>query len=794
LKESACHSKIATNLQLTMSDLVAVIRKCYNTLKKLETKGKYMKTESHSINDVLAKNATSFFIPPFQRAYAWGKPEIERYFSDVSRIIESHLNLKQHDKLEHFFGTLVIKEEKAGFANKSVVVDGQQRLTTTLIFLIALRDTETDQNKKDFINQNYLTNNSSSFQDKIKLKQVTKDWDAYKAIVNNTQQNPGVISNAYELLKRLINEKKSLNPDVEFEHYIIAIQRMNVAVIFLDERPFKGEDPQIIFETLNSLGKPLTLSDLVRNFVLLNMESKNQSDIYEKTWHPKIEEVLLESTSKFFRDYLQYKKATSLKVVSDNNTKELYQQFKDFVETEFKDHNTFINDIVRYVKCYKWIVNEIINDTISSNTFKDKEIKELLRNIFHDIKAEAFKPFVLGLLEYHQYTIDGIRISDEIMITTLSSIRTYLIRRRVLSLAQGENKNIVLLCKKIESIAKGNIIMHDLLTNLFYRLRLPNDTEMSSSLISMNFYEGLKQYSKFILGKIEEHNTKVSVDFRNPKITIEHIMPQKLDYSWEKELGVNFEEIHKIYLHNIGNLILTEFNSEIGNKSFAEKKRKLNTSSLNFRLDVINRNNWNEQSIKEHQSKMINWFLATFPLPDNFKDKANWNTQTIENTLFSPLDTDAGDIAEGNKPVELQIFDDIIKVNTWQDVFIKFLKYLKEKPEYDFEYILDNQIEIFKRDETILKWSSLKELVDSNLDLTSRYKTFDGKNWDRVKELNDDLLFIHINISALICMSRIATVMEKLFMPDNSIRIKLNENGKKGKTQALSTRAAELFN
>ncbi len=209
---------------------------------------------------------------------------------------------------------------------------------------------------------------------------------------------------------------------------------------------------------------------------------------------------------------------------------------------------------------------------------------------------------------------------------------------------------------------------------------------------------------------------------------------------------------------------------------------------------MVSRNNWNEQSIKEHQLKMINWFLATFPLPDNFKDKANWNTQTIENTLFSPLDTDAGDIAEGNKPVELQIFDDILKVNTWQDVFIKFLKYLKEKPKYDFEYILDNQIEIFKREETILKWSSLKELVDSNLDLTSRYKTFDGKNWDRVKELNDDLLFIHINISALICMSRIATVMEKLFMPDNSIKIKLNENGKRGKTQAFSTRAGELFN
>ncbi len=732
-----------------------------------------MKTESHSINDVLAKNATSFFIPPFQRAYAWGRPEIERYFSDISRIIESELDNKQHDKLEHFFGTVVIKEEKAGFANKSVVVDGQQRLTTTLIFLIALRDSEIDQVTKDFINQNYLTNNASSFQDKIKLKQVTKDWDSYRALVNKKEPNPGVISIAYNLLKKLINEKKRLNSQVGFEQYIIAIQRMIVAVIFLDERPFKGEDPQIIFETLNSLGKPLTLSDLVRNFVLLNMESDKQSDVYEKIWHPKIEEILYVNTSKFFRDYLQYKTASSLKVVSDNNTKELYQQFKDFVDAEFDSHSDFIKDIVRFVKCYKWIITEVVNDTISSNNSNDIIIKELLRNIFHDIKAEAFKPFVLGLLEYHQYTVNNIKLTDETLISTLQSIRTYLIRRRILGLTQGENKNIVTLSKKIESISNGTTSMLELLTTMFYRLRLPNDNEMKNTLTSMNFYEGLKQYSKLILGKIEEHNTKVAVDFRNKKVTIEHIMPQTLEDSWKVELGEHFSEIHKTYLHNIGNIILTEFNSEIGNKSFEEKKRKLATSSLNYRLDVINRNTWNEDSIKEHQINMVKWFLSTFPLPQEFKEKANWNTQKIENTSFSPLDSDAGESAEGNKPVELIINEDVIKVKTWQDVFIKFLKYLKDNPAYDFEFILDNQTELFRRDETIIKWSSLKELIDAKVDLSSRFKTFSGKVWDKEKELNDDLLFVHINISASACMSRIGNVMQKFNMAENSVEIRL---------------------
>ncbi len=114
-----------------------------------------MRPESHSINNILTKNATSFFIPPFQRAYAWGKPEIERYFSDIMRIIKSELNPREVDKLEHFFGTIVLKEERHGFAHKSVVVDGQQRLTTTLLFLIALRDLEVDESFKTNITKLY---------------------------------------------------------------------------------------------------------------------------------------------------------------------------------------------------------------------------------------------------------------------------------------------------------------------------------------------------------------------------------------------------------------------------------------------------------------------------------------------------------------------------------------------------------------------------------------------------------------------------------------------------------------
>ena len=732
-----------------------------------------MQTETHSIHDILAKNATSFFIPPFQRAYAWGKTEIERYFSDIIRIINSELDTAQSDKQEHFFGTLVIKEEKAGFVNKSIVVDGQQRLTTTLLFLIALRDNEPNQENKDFITGTYLTNNASSFQDKIKLKQVSKDWDAYRALITGTSAKPGIVKNAYDIFTKLIANIKISRPEITLEKYIVAIQRINVAIIFLDERPFKGEDPQIIFETLNSLGKPLTLSDLIRNYVLLNMDSAHQAIMYETIWYPHIELPLSGSTSDFFRDFLQYKKSTSIKAVSDNNTKELYANFKNFVEESYTTHKAFIDDIVKYVKLYTWIMQEEIAETISSDKIKDSQIKELLRNIFHDIKTEAFKPFILGLLYYHQNKTTTVLLSDDNFIAILQIIRTYLIRRRVAKLTQGENRNIVLLCNRIHDLVQKKIEMIDLLSSMFYKMRLPNDDEIRQVLMISKFYEDFKTYGKFILGKIEEYNAKVPVDFRNSKVTIEHIMPQTLSDEWKAMLGTHYEEIYKRYLHNIGNLILTEFNSEIGNKPFKDKKTKLHTSSLYYRLEIVDYAVWNENSIKRHQSNMINWFLQTFPLPQQYQSTPNYDRKKPDVTTFSPLDDDAGDWAEGHKPAKMIIDSKVLSVATWQDVFIKFLTFMKEDNRYDFQFVLDNQTGLFNKEGVVLNWRSLKMIIDKNLERATRYKSFDGLFPDKILNPKDDTLFIHTNISAATCMNRIASVMTKFDMPREFVIITL---------------------
>lgn len=723
-----------------------------------------MQAQVHSISNVLSFTATSFFIPPFQRAYAWGKTEIERYFSDIKKILQYKDKPKQ---LEHFFGTLVVKSEINGFDTIYKVIDGQQRLTTTLIFLIALRDNlTTDNNEINHINQTYLFTSNGN----IKLTPVIKDYENYQALVNKQITKPSIIKTAYDIFCNLINDYKKQFSEVILQDFIYAIKKLNVAVIFLEEDPFKGEDPQIIFETLNSLGKPLTLSDLIRNYVLLNFPADKQTKIYETLWFPKIEQPLGDKSSEFFRDFLQYKTQKLLKVVSNNSTKEIYAEFKNYIATKYKDNTEFINDIISYAPLYKLVITE---ENKVGEIITNAEIIELLRNIFWDIKSEAFKPFVLGMLFYY----NNKKLSDNILIDSLKTIRTYLIRRRIMKLTLGENKTIPTLSKFVDDLANKKITMLELLTNLAFATRFPNDAEVRKKLTETPLYEESKSYIKFIFGKIEKHNTKVSVNFRDPKITIEHIMPQKLTEDWQNMLGKNFEDIHKEYLHNIGNLILTEFNSEMGNKPFDEKQTKLKKSNLNFRNEILNAKKWSKLEIKNHQEKMIDDFLTVFDLPQQFQLSPNWN-QIVKDQVFndeiSPLDDEASTIVTGSKPKSIIIDDQIFKVSNWQDVLITFLKFIRDDDNFGLDKIFNNQTKIFGKKDGIITWEKLEQKIQHSEDVKNRYKSFDGLFSYKIKNIKNNELFININISAKNCIEIIANIMNEFDINEDFVKISIN--------------------
>lgn len=725
-----------------------------------------MDVQRSNLKDLVAKNVTSFYIPPYQRAYAWKKAEITRFFRDLCRIIESELDKECRDKLEHFFGTLVVKNEPVGIAGtRTIIIDGQQRVTTGLILLMAVRDLISDLESQKLITDTYLVNPSSTFEDKIKLKQVTKDWDAYRALVLGHPMIPGAVTEAYKTFRRLLSDYCAEDERVSLKHFILALGRVNVAVIILDERAYKGEDPQIIFETLNSLGRPLTFSDLIRNFILLNMSSQKQTEAYEKVWYPKIEEPLGESTSSFLRDYLQLKLATSLKSISDSNTKELYQQFKDYATDNWESRDELMTDIVDYIDCYRFIIDPDFTGSVST----DPRVKELTRNIFQDIGTEAFKPLVLGLLHHHCHSGHN----EAQLISLLTTIRTYLIRRRVLKLTKAENKAIPRLCKRIEEIYSGNISLIDLLSSQMYQLRMPNDIEIRSMLESLNFYKELTRYAKLILGKIEEHRAKVAVDFRDPKITIEHIMPQTITTAWRDELGEEADEIHARYLHNIGNLILTEFNVEMSNTSFENKKNRLATSSLAYRLDIMDKERWSLESILSHQKVMINAFIDTFSLPDEYQRAENWKQRVTEGyTDFSPLDDGIHRLLAGEKPVSIRLDDVTAPVHSWQEVFLNFIKLVTQK-RTTLQYLKGNQKPLFNKDNALLTWRELQQ--DPGLVQKRYYKNLAGEFPFQAVEPSDDDEFVHIDISSSTCICRIAKTMADLGMSKDCVSIAIQK-------------------
>ena len=735
-----------------------------------------MKASDTSIFNALSPDTSLFFIPPYQRAYSWQKEQIYRFFDDVMRLVRSELDPKQHNKQEHFFGTLVYKSEPtASFINLNVIIDGQQRLTTSLLFCIALRDLATDPQERASITNTLLTSSNSSFEDRVKLKQVTADFEAYRALVRGDEETiPGKVTNAYKLFIKLLTPKLQIE-GLTIRHFITALQRINVVTILLDERPYKGEDPQVIFETLNSLGKPLTLSDLIRNYILLGMPSKEQTKTYDETCQPKIEQPLGEAyLSKFFRDYLQCRDKKPYKVVNDNNTKELYYQFKEFVEQTFTSRDSFIKDIQSYVPCYLSIIDPSHYEDATADS---ETIRELLRNIFEDITSEAFKPVVLELLHMYQAKAPATTISGALLIETLKSIRTYLIRRRVLSLTIGENMNIPLLTSYLPAIANQQTSLMDVLTNQFYQLRLPNDKEVRDTLERIAFYKDLRSYSKFILGKMEEQHTKVAVSFKDKAITIEHIMPQTLNEVWCSELGEEkAEEVHQHYLHNIGNLILTEFNSEMGNKSFADKKARLSISTILYGKEICQYEQWCEESILDHQNRMISLFLDTFALPDKYKLANNWrdaDKQTAE-MLFYPLESDPT-ILPKRKPKEIVLFGESFPTKTWREALLIFFKQILEGDPRASALLLSNQLETFGKSNAFIPWKELRKEIHehSNPDYKWWFKTLDNKFCEELKEIDEECLFVYVNHSRIAILDRIARVMRLLDLDSEEVIIKL---------------------
>lgn len=590
-----------------------------------------MKPQEIKLLKILSNNDVTFFIPPYQRRYEWTEEQCETFWDDV---------LKVHDKnekginTEHFFGTVVYfpDDHVFGQPEKLILIDGQQRITTTMLFLAAVRDILSKPELKQYINKNYLRNDNVSADKSlaIKLKQVELDGAIYKHIilgeeVEPIEKNTPVYHN-YQYFYNKLNEYTESGHDVEplIEK---GLEKFSIVTIQLEPNN-SWENPQGIFESMNSLGKPLSLADLVRNYLLLGLDAEKQENLYKKYWF-SMEREIQNNVSDFIRDFMQMKGKCSYKKATEGNYKDLYRAFK----TLFSDADTegLMKDLNFYARIYAYI--------IPGKSCSDDKIAAKLDDLKR-LRVTTAYSFLMALLgKWQEGKLNGDDIAN-----ILEAFRIYCLRKRLIKLTSAENKGFPLLVNQIDKLIEAKDkkqIMFEILANQDNTLRVPNDREIKSHLEEINFYNF--QYSKFYLSLVEEKLTKVRPDLENQQITIEHIMPQTLSDEWKKQLGRDYDEVHQALLNTIGNLTLTTWNQELGNKSFSEKKEFYeNKTGLQIaKTEIINRMVWDETAIKARARWIIDYLLKeVLPIPaemqrqNNFKEKKPYSSKEVLGKLI----------------------------------------------------------------------------------------------------------------------------------------------------------------
>lgn len=587
-----------------------------------------MKADPSNLLNSLSNNDATFFIPPYQRNYEWKESTCAVFFDDIKKVAD---NNAAGIRAEHFFGSIVYVVEESGFGvpAKYVLTDGQQRITTTMLLLMALRDSVEDEHYKETIQTKYVQNKNTADDSefKIKLKQVETDWEAYRLLALNHEvpenlRTTSVYRN-YSFFKRILEplsqtERKSL-----LEH---GLSKFQIIAIQLEPTSNPWENPQEIFESMNSLGQPLSLADLVRNYLLMGKSSQDQTNLYNEYWL-KLEKKLPGRLSEFIRDWMQADQHKFFKVAKESNFKELYGNFKELVFG--RDLETVFGSFVRFSTPYAQ-ANGLEK---TGNAKIDALIFDL-----NAIGVGTAYSFLTEVLDQRASSTD----KDEAVIKVLTALRTYVLRRRILQLSAGENKFFPTLGSRAKELCEdpqAEETMFKLLSSFEYALRLPNNSELTSRFETMNFYNfGVAKSSpRLLLSLVEEHLTKARPAWDDEKLQLEHIMPQTLDRVWRKDLGEKADEDHKTLLNNIGNITLIRHNQELGNKPF-DVKREVYASKSGLQVTqnkILDRTVWDAAAISRRAKYIIGLLVnKVLGIPEELQQGNNWKQATETDPKF----------------------------------------------------------------------------------------------------------------------------------------------------------------
>ena len=521
-----------------------------------------------------------FLIPVYQRYYSWDIEQCERLWNDI-------VEMQKKNKQGHFVGSIVNIAEKAmpTGVQKYMIIDGQQRMTTLTLLLIALRDYAVSHPEDTTINSKridnvLLKNEYESGDERYKLLLTETDRDILVNLVEDKpipeDTNSRLLANHKFFCDQIAT--KELSPAEIYE----SIGKLQIVNITLDR---DVDDAQAIFESLNSTGKELSESDLIRNYVLMGLKPDEQTYVYEHLWRPM--ELMFEYEKqdsvmdKFFRDYLTMKQTRIPKI------DRVYEEFKLYhLNCEFATIRELCQDLLTYSKYY--------TDMVFARS-KNATIKALYDDI-NNLRMEVAYPF---LLKVHNDNVEGI-ITENDLIEIIKMCISYVFRRSICDIPTNSlNKTFATLRNEIRSDDYMNSIKAFFILRDDYK-QFPDNDKFISAFISRDIYN--MRIRNFILSHLENFENKAPIIIEN--YTIEHIMPQNSNLSdeWKKELGDNWKDVQKTYLHTIGNLTLTAYNSEMSDKPFMIKMDMtggFKESALRLNAYLVKLSEWNEKHIKK---------------------------------------------------------------------------------------------------------------------------------------------------------------------------------------------------
>lgn len=557
----------------------------------------------------LLNTSRQFIVPIFQRNYSWQKSQYEQLWFDILRAS------KFKEKQNHFIGSIVYIDmgTPAGRPQQLLLIDGQQRLTTISILLCAIKDyvqkfnLETKLINLAKIKNQFLYNSDEIDEDRYKLLLNVQDKETYIKLIDNTiftVNKPATnIIKCYEFFYERIED--FIKQYGQIDEIYAGIFKLSLVSISLDK---DSDNPQMIFESMNSTGKDLSQTDLLRNYLLMDLTPEKQTRLYKTYWKP-MEELFGEDIYKndvnkfdyFIRDFLTLKSDTG-HICKINN---VYENFKRYYLDNNCEKFAVLKDLFTYAKYYACI------DLLQEN---DDELK-LYWQEFKKLDSHVVYPFLLKLYDDYSRQI----LIKEDFKKILQVVISYLWRRAICEIPTNSlSKTFATLYQAVDKDDYVNSIIKAFVFKSSYK-RFSSDYEVREKLQTKDIYHF--RLRKYLLEALENYYHKEPIDLNTANYTIEHIMPQNIEHnlSWQQMLGENWQEVHSLYLHTLGNLTITGYNAEMSNKSFGEKvngESGFKHSHLKLNGSIVQCDVWNKKAIQRRTNILTDIILKIWKYPE----------------------------------------------------------------------------------------------------------------------------------------------------------------------------------